>query len=110
MITFFDTGGNILSRPKEKTDHPKLPPDPNHGPGISETTGHCYEICIKGQLSEIWADWFDGMAIEYQENDRMILYGCVADQSALMGILNKLVHLNLTLISLNEIKIKKEKK
>ncbi len=99
-----------MSRPQGKTNHPKLSQDPTHEPGMSETTGHCYEICIKGQLSELWSDWFDGMLIEYQDNDRMLLSGHVTDQSALMGILNKLVHLNLTLISLNEIKNQKEKK
>jgi hypothetical protein len=36
----------------------------------------------------------------------MILCGHITDQAALMGILNKLYGLNLTLLSVNEIKIK----
>ncbi len=67
------------------------------------------EIRIKGQLSDLWADWFEGLSIESGENGETLLCGYIADQSALLGILNKLVRLNLTLISLNEIKNKEKK-
>jgi hypothetical protein len=46
------------------------------------------------------------------ENGEMILFGPVVDQAALMGVLNKLSHLNLTLLSVNKVsrKIDKETK
>ncbi len=109
MIIFFEDGGNILTKPKEKTPHPRLSRRPLDESATPDTAGHFYHIHVKGQLSDMWADWFDGMAIEYLDDDRMLLSGYVADQSALMGILNKLVHLNLSLISLDEVKNKKEK-
>jgi len=34
----------------------------------------------------------------------MILSGSIVDQAALMGVLNKLSRLNLTLLSVNEVK------
>ncbi len=106
MITFFETGGNILNKSKEKSLFSGLSPEPSHEPGIQMANGQYFEIRIKGQLSDIWADWFEGLTIEYLDNEEMLLSGYVVDQSALMGILNKLVRLNLTLISMNEIKNK----
>jgi hypothetical protein len=61
------------------------------------------EIRVKGQLSSEWSDWFENMDIKLLENGEMILSGAIPDQSALMGILNKLNRLNLTLLSLNEV-------
>ena len=61
------------------------------------------EIRIKGQLNDQWRDWFENMEIRYLENGEMILSGVIQDQSALMGILNKLNRLNLTLLSVNEV-------
>ena len=71
--------------------------------------GNYFEIRVKGQVSDIWADWFEGLTIERLDDGEMLLSGYIVDQSALMGVLNKLVRLNLALISLNE-KNKKEKK
>ncbi len=110
MITFFDTGGNLLSKPKEKFPYSRSSPQSSQEPISPASPGKYYEICIKGQLSGIWNDWFDGLTIEDLDDDSMLISGFVADQSALMGIINKLVRLNLTLISINEIKEQKEKK
>ncbi len=73
---------------------------------------HFFEIHVKGILSEIWADWFDGFTIQRLEDGEMLLSGPIVDQSALMGVLNKLARLSLNIISLNEVntKNKKEKK
>jgi hypothetical protein len=60
-----------------------------------------YEILIKGQLSRDWADWFERMQLICLENGDMVLYGILTDQAALMGILNKLNRLNLTILSVN---------
>ena len=61
------------------------------------------EIRIKGQLSNEWSDWFENMELRLMENGEMILSGVIPDQAALMGILNKLNRLNLTLLSVNEV-------
>jgi hypothetical protein len=69
-----------------------------------EPSGCCLiEIRVKGQLSDQWRDWFENLDLRYLENGEMILSGSVADQSALMGILNKLNRLNLTLLSVSEV-------
>jgi len=61
------------------------------------------EIRVKGQLSNEWSDWFENMDLRLLENGEMILSGAIPDQAALMGILNKLNRLNLTLLSVNEV-------
>jgi hypothetical protein len=105
MITqFFEAGGNILNQPKEKSPTSSLLPETHNNSNVVIPKGQFFVIQIKGQLSSIWADWFDGLTIEYLENGEMRLIGNIVDQSALMGILNKLVRLNLTLVSINEIK------
>jgi hypothetical protein len=63
-----------------------------------------FEILVKGQLDESWTDWLEGLEVKLLENGEMILFGHIGDQAALMGILNKLYRLNLTLLSVNEIK------
>ena len=73
----------------------------------AETFGSLFEICVKGQLDSSWSDWFEGMEVKLLDNDQMMLCGYVIDQAALMGILNKLVRLNLTLLSVNEVSPKK---
>jgi hypothetical protein len=110
MITFFETGGNILNKPKEKPVYSRSFPVSSHEPSNQTPRGQFFEIRIKGQLSDIWADWFEGLTIQDLDNGEMRLSGYIIDQSALMGIMNKLVRLNLTLISLNELKEPKEKK
>jgi len=61
------------------------------------------EIRVKGQLNDQWRDWFEDMDLRFLENGEMILSGAIPDQAALMGILNKLNRLNLTLLSVNEV-------
>ncbi len=66
--------------------------------------GRNYEIHVKGHLDLSWSDWLEGMEMRLLDNGEMILSGYIVDQAALMGVLNKLVRLNLKLISVNEIK------
>jgi hypothetical protein len=68
------------------------------------TRGGCFEIHVRGQLDESWSDWLEGLDVTLLENGEMILTGDIVDQAALMGALNKLYGLNLTLLSVNEIK------
>jgi hypothetical protein len=65
-----------------------------------------YEIHVKGQLDSKWSEWLDGFQVKLLENGEMILFGSIVDQAALMGVLNKLGRLNLTLLSLNEVQNK----
>jgi hypothetical protein len=110
MITFFEIGENILNQPKDKPPYSSLSPQSEKEQNIVTPKGQYFEIRIKGQLSNVWADWFEGMTIKNLDNEEMLFSGYVVDQSALMGILNKIARLNLTLISLKEIKNNKEKK
>jgi hypothetical protein len=66
-----------------------------------------YEIRVKGQLDESWSDWLEGLDVKLLDNAEMILSGYIGDQAALMGTLNKLYGLNLTLLSLSKTNSKK---
>lgn len=83
----------------DKTDENKRNPSI---PTIDAQTDF-YEIRVKGQLDESWSDWLEGLEVTLLENDEMIISGYIRDQAALMGILNKLVRLNLPLLSVNEV-------
>ncbi len=61
------------------------------------------EIRVKGQLSDEWSDWFGNLEMRRLENGEMTLSGAIPDQAALMGILNKLHRLNLTIVSVNSV-------
>jgi hypothetical protein len=57
-----------------------------------------YHIRVKGNLDQIWSDWFDGFTITPQPGDETLLAGPVADQAALHGLLNKVRDLGLPLL------------
>ena len=58
-----------------------------------------YEILIKGHLSPMWSDAFEGMRITQTQGGDTLITGVVADQAALHGLLARIRDLNLTLIS-----------
>jgi hypothetical protein len=62
-----------------------------------------YEICIEGQLTDRWSDWFNGLAIHYDSDRKTTLSGTLVDQAALIGVLNKLQALNLMVISVKRL-------
>ncbi len=62
-----------------------------------------YHIIIEGHLPERWNDWFEGMTVSNLENDRVLLRGCIQDQSELVGVINQLHNLNLTLVSIHRL-------
>ena len=62
-----------------------------------------FELHVKGQLDESWSDWLEGLEVKLLDNGEMILFGHIADQAALMGILNKVYRLNLTLLSVSKV-------
>jgi hypothetical protein len=70
----------------------------------ASATAKVYEIHIEGHLDSTWEKWLDGLEVQLLENGETILFGPIEDQSALMGVLNKLGRMNVTIISLNEIK------
>jgi len=62
-----------------------------------------YKIRLKGQLDESWSDWLEGLEVKLLDNGEMILSGYIGDQAALMGTLNKIYGLNLTLLSMSKV-------
>jgi hypothetical protein len=66
-----------------------------------------FEIHVKGHLDQSWSDWLEGLEVTLLENGEMILSGHIPDQAALMGVLNKLYGLNLALLSVSEVGLKK---
>lgn len=68
-----------------------------------------YQIRVQGRIDSHWSSWFEGMTIDY-DGQSTILTGSVADQSQLHGMLHRIRDLNLTLISLNQLKNKMEKR
>ena len=65
--------------------------------------GEFFEIQVRGQLDESWSDWLEGLEVKLLDNGEMILSGHIGDQAALIGTLNKLHGLNLTLLSLSRV-------
>jgi hypothetical protein len=61
-----------------------------------------YEIRVAGVLDGRWADWFNGLQISSQ-GEETVIYGPVADQSALHGLLTKVRDLGLCLISVRRL-------
>ncbi len=58
-----------------------------------------YQIRIKGQIDDDWAEWFDDLTVTYDEHGETTLCGPVVDQAALFGLLAKVRDLNLALLS-----------
>ena len=66
-------------------------------------TSIIYEIRVEGLVDGLWADWFDGMAISYENDKETILMGKLPDQPALHGVLSRICNLGLTLISVKRV-------
>ena len=58
-----------------------------------------YQIRLKGQLDNQWADWFDGLTVTQTEDGDTLLTGPVFDQAALYGLLRKVRDLGMPLLS-----------
>jgi hypothetical protein len=72
------------------------------GLGCTQNAEPVYEIKVQGHLDPSWSDWFDGMTI-INKNDKTLLVGVIPDQSALLGLLMKISHLNLNLLSVQRL-------
>ena len=88
---------------EEKCKNESEPDSKCDAQACEELPGRCYEICIGGQLDSTWSDWFEGLEMHPCGENWTILCGRVADQAALLGILNKLGRLNLPVVSVNEV-------
>ena len=62
------------------------------------------EIRIKGQLDSSWSEWFSGLTVTHVADDQTLLAGCLPDQAALHGLLERIRDLNLSLISVSCVK------
>lgn len=62
-----------------------------------------YHILIEGSLGEKWSGWFGGLAIVPQDENRTLLCGELADQTALHGVLIKLRDLGIPIIEIKRI-------
>lgn len=58
------------------------------------------KIRVKGAIDFNWSDWFDNIHIQHINNEETILFGAVADQSALYSLINRISRLGLALLSL----------
>jgi hypothetical protein len=81
-------GGSVVTIKNETYPCPDQSPDTPAGAGHVPAACCIFKIRARGQLSDLWADWFEGLSIEQCENGEMVLSGPIVDQAALMGVLN----------------------
>lgn len=62
-----------------------------------------YEIRLKGHLDSRWAAWFDGLSLSNESDGTTVIYGLVADQAALHGLLQKVRDVGLPLVSVTQV-------
>lgn len=75
----------------------------NHGREFDKPA--FYRIRVKGNLDQIWSDWFQGLTITEQADDETLLVGPVADQAALHGLLAKIRDLSLPLLQVERVDV-----
>jgi hypothetical protein len=73
--------------------------DRNNNRVPKATSKGYFEIQVKGQLDNSWSERMGNLEMKLLPEGEMILRGYIEDQAALMGILNNLYNLNLTIIS-----------
>ena len=62
-----------------------------------------YQIRVKGHFSPQLATWFDDLTVTNEPDGGALLSGFIIDQAALYGVLLKIHHLGITLLSVNRI-------
>jgi hypothetical protein len=61
-----------------------------------------YEIRVEGVLDQRWTSWFEGLEIA-SDDSQTVIFGPVADQAALHGLLNRVCDLGLVLVSVRRL-------
>lgn len=76
--------------------------------GVSSLEPAVYRIRIQGILDKNWSDYCGGMTIEHESDPNRyamtILMGRLADQSALIGVLNSLHDLGCPILAVEYLK------
>ena len=99
----------VNRKDRSQVNHnPRSKAEPGAAP--SHPYGRVYQITIRGQLTDDWSDWFDGLQMTTTAGGDTVLSGTIVDQAALMGVLNKLNRLNVTLLSLSQVDKTKQTK
>jgi hypothetical protein len=79
---------------------------PRDSSDISFDVPATYRIIVKGRIDQLWCEDLGGMdiRIESPENEPAItiLNGLVRDQAELMGIMNSLYELHMTVLSVEQ--------
>ena len=57
-------------------------------------------IKVQGHLNENWKDWFEGLEINYEGNNTILTVN-LKDEAHMHGVLNRIMDLNLIIISVN---------
>jgi hypothetical protein len=60
------------------------------------------EVRIEGNVKRDWSDWFGALTISNPSDGETLLSGELPDQSALLGLLNRIHSLNLKLLSFSQ--------
>ena len=93
----------FLPSAKRCTSYPRKGTMEKYQQGVSRLEPAIYRIRIQGILDKNWSDYCGGMAIELEgdpkRNPITILMGRVADQSALIGVLNALFDIGYPILS-----------
>jgi hypothetical protein len=95
-------------KPEYAHGNPSSPKDGALGQLSAGSAIRVYEIHVKGYLDSSWSEWLDGLEVKLSESGETVIFGPIVDQSALMGVLNKLARMSLSIISLNEVKAKND--
>lgn len=70
---------------------------------VGARTMAIYDIRIRETLDDHWAAWFDPLSLARVPDGQTALHGDLPDQAALYGILNRIAHLGLTLLSVSSL-------
>ena len=79
--------------------------------GVSSLEPAVYKIRIQGILDKKWSDYYRGMTIEHEGDPKIyvmtILMGRLADQSALIGVLNSLHDIGYPILSVKYVEARR---
>lgn len=68
-----------------------------------ETDYSVYQIRLRGMIHPSWLESFEGLQIMQCAEGETLLYGYLPDQAALHGLLNRILDLNIPLLSVCEV-------